>query len=332
MRRVLATAVFAGIGLAMPILALGQTADTAGSPAPSTLRDDSTLAVPVWRGLDGTALTLDTAGTTTAGAAPGDGILPAFYARIHSTAAGLRFSTAPGVYARAGIGEVQWTPNALNCEGGAPEPPAGACLAAPPQSGVQHGEIGAGFTGNGIHLDVSVGQSQATPAAVRPLPTAAELPRVLPGASGADIAAPLWFDNSTATSINARGEVRVAPGTKLNLGASLGHVHFLPGSGLAADDDLDQTTLSLGIAHGPVSGSIVGHMLEPSLPGAPLYQGQQRWSGIDLGISVRLPWRGELNFGAQNVWTSGRSPLLIGPSDNAKDQGRVPYVQYHQDL
>jgi hypothetical protein len=47
---------------------------------------------------------------------------------------------------------------------------------------------------------------------------------------------------------------------------------------------------------------------------------------------VRLPWRGELNFGAQNVWTSGRSSLLFGSGATAPDQGRVPYVQYHQDL
>jgi hypothetical protein len=53
---------------------------------------------------------------------------------------------------------------------------------------------------------------------------------------------------------------------------------------------------------------------------------------VDLGISVRLPWRGELNFGAQNVWSSGRAPLLFGPGGTAPDQGRVPYVQYHQTL
>jgi len=32
------------------------------------------------------------------------------------------------------------------------------------------------------------------------------------------------------------------------------------------------------------------------------------------------------------VWSSGRAPLLLGPNGTAPDQGRVPYVQYHQVL
>ena len=199
----------------------------------------------------------------------------------------------------------------------------------PETRSLQRGEVGAGYAGHGLKLDLSIGQAQSEPGVARS--RGAPLPRVLPAEGGVDVAAPLWFRNSTATSVNARGQVSLAPDTSLDLGASVGHVKFLPGSGLAADDALDQTTLSLGIQHGAVRGAIVGHMLEPDVPGTALGP-NQRWSGVDLGISVRLPWRGELNFGAQNVWSSGRAPLLFGPGGAAPDQGRVPYVQYHQTL
>ncbi len=316
------------MGLALPLLAFGQA-----PVVPPGSKPKAAETTPVWQGPDHTSLSLITAGNAPAPTVPaGAATFPSMDARAQSTRAGLRLDTAPGIYAHAGVGAIRWTPETPDCTPAMRE--AAACANVLPQAGVQRSEIGAGYAGHGVKLDLSVGQSQ-TQSSVSPLASrlagAAVLPRVLPGEAGADIAAPLWFGNSTSTSISAHGEVRVAPGTKLDLGASRGRVHFLPGSGVADGDDLDQTTLSLGIAHGPVSGAIVGHVLEPALPGSLPYA-NQRWSGIDLGISVRLPWRGELNFGAQNVWTSGKSPLLLGPADAPQDQGRVPYVQYHQDL
>jgi len=56
----------------------------------------------------------------------------------------------------------------------------------------------------------------------------------------------------------------------------------------------------------------------------------RRWSAIDLGVTWRLPWRGELSVGAQNVWSSGNAPS--SPAGPEPDQSRTPYVQYHQDL
>ena len=53
-------------------------------------------------------------------------------------------------------------------------------------------------------------------------------------------------------------------------------------------------------------------------------------SAIDLGVTWRLPWRGELSVGAQNVWSSGNAPN--SPTGPEPDQSRTPYVQYHQDL
>lgn len=322
MRRLLASAVLTGLALAVPAWAFAQAVPMPVIPAVKPVHAGKPAAkAPVWQ-RDGNRLSVTAngrAGSTvpTADASALDG-------QTHSAGAGLQLTTKPGLTAHVDVNETRWTPLAPACAPGTP-----GCLGIAPVDGVQRGEVGAGYAGHGVKLDLSIGQAQAEAGVARA--RSAPLPRVLPAEGGADVAAPLWFRNSTSTSLNARGQVSLAPDTSLNLGASVGHVKFLPGSGLAADDALDQTTLSLGIQHGAVRGSIVGHMLEPDVPGSLLGQ-NQRWSGIDLGISVRLPWRGELNFGAQNVWSSGRAPLLFGPTGTAPDQGRVPYVQYHQTL
>jgi hypothetical protein len=337
MRRLFANGLLAGLGLALPLWALGQTPPSPTSmpvipPVHAAHAKKDSASTPIWRGKD-TTLSVSADGRAasavpTAPAVSLDG-------QTHSAGAGLRLTTEPGLTAHANVSETRWSPLLPACAnvfpGTAFDPacfrPGGVAA-----DGLQRGEIGAGFSASGVKLDLSVGQSQSANATSPALTRRAALPRVLPAEGGADVAAPLWFRNSTATNISARGQLDVAPDTSVKLGASVGRVRFLPTAGLAdGDDTFDQTTLSLGIQHGPVRGAIVGHVLEPNLPGAMLDQ-SQRWSGIDLGISVRLPWRGELNFGAQNVWTSGHAPLLFGPGAAAPDQGRVPYVQYHQDL
>lgn len=330
MPRYLANTILAGLGLALPLWAFGQTTSMPIIPpvrqAPHATRN--TASAPVWQ-RDGNTLSVTASGRSGA-IVPGSAVTP-LDGQTRAAGAGVHLTTKPGITAHANLHEIRWAPLAPACDAALSGAPASPACASPLSEGVQRGEVGAGFTGPGVKFDVSVGQAQSEPTNSPTLNRRAALPRVLPAEGGADVTAPLWFRNSTATSISAKGQLDVAPNTSLDLGASLGHVKFLPGSGLAADDTVDQTTLSLGIRHGAVRGAIVGHVLEPNLPGAALDR-NQRWSGIDLGISVRLPWRGELNFGAQNVWTSGRSPLLFGPGAAAPDQGRVPYVQYHQDL
>lgn len=249
-------------------------------------------------------------------------------AHVSKARARVNVAVTPRVTAFAGVQSLQLAPLAGVCVAPATAVANPVCAQSFAQDQVQGGEVGASFVGNGAKLDLSVGHSRSTAAAAA---RASTLPRVLPVAGGADVAAPLWFRNSTATSIGARGELNVAPRTSLDLGASVGHVQLLPGPDLPNGDSLDQTTLSFGVQHGSVRGALVGHLLTPGLPGAS-FDPNQRWAGIDLGISVRLPWRGELNFGAQNLWTSGHAPLLFGPNATTPDQGRVPYVQYHQDL
>ncbi|HET7162355.1 MAG TPA: hypothetical protein VFI32_06785 [Rhodanobacteraceae bacterium] len=330
MRRYLANAILAGLGLALPLWAFGQTTSMPVIPPvqQASHAKKHAASAPVWQH-EGNTLSVTATGRSgptvpIGAAAPLDG-------QAHSAGAGVHLTTQPGLTAHANVREIRWAPLAPVCAAALPGAPMNPTCVSPLAEGVQRGEVGAGFAGSGVKFDLSVGQAQSESSTSPALNRRVTLPRVLPAEGGADVAAPLWFRNSTATSISAKGQLDVAPNTSLDVGASVGRVRFLPGSGLANDDAVDQTTLSLGIRHGAVRGAIVGHVLEPDLPGAALDR-NQRWSGVDLGISVRLPWRGELNFGAQNVWTSGRSSLLFGPGALAPDQGRVPYVQYHQDL
>lgn len=324
MRRLLASAVLAGLALALPSWAFAQTTMPVIPPVKAAHAKKASANAPVWQH-DGNTLSVTASGH--AGTTVPSETATSLDGQTHSASAGVQLTTKPGLTAHASVNELRWAPLVPACAPGTTT----GCLGIAPAEGMQRGEVGAGYAGHGVKLDLSIGQAQSEAGAAVVRVHQAPLPRVLPAEGGADVAAPLWFRNSTSTSLNARGQVNLAPDTSVNVGASVGRVRFLPGSGLTADDALDQTTLSLGIQHGAVQGSIVGHMLEPDVPGAGLGQ-SQRWSGVDLGISVRLPWRGELNFGAQNVWTSGRPSLLFGPGNAAPDQGRVPYVQYHQDL
>ena len=311
--------------MALPLRALAQAAPMPVIPQVKAVHaENAESSTPVWQGR-GTTLAVTAKGHQGTTVPTGGSALASGHA--YSAGAGVRLTAEPGINAHFNVDEIRWTPVVPACTPGAI-----GCSGIAPADGVQGGEVGAGYAGHGVRLDLSIGQAKSETGVSPTRARQAQLPRVLPMQSGADVAAPLWFGDSTSTSLNARGQVNLAPETSLDLGASIGRVRFLPGSGLTSDDTLDQTTLSLGIQHGAMRGAIVGHVLEPNLPGATTSNEIQRWSGIDLGISVRLPWRGELNFGAQNVWTSGRSLLLFGPGAATSDQGRVPYVQYHQDL
>lgn len=176
-------------------------------------------------------------------------------------------------------------------------------------------EIGATYNLGRYSVGLSVG-ADSTPDQ--------RLPRVLPGATPGVNGLP---DFDSSAQLNARGRVAVGGQSGIDLGASVGRIRLLPGNDLGVNT-LDQKALSFGVDHGPLSGMLVGRTMQPTLPGG--YYGDKRWSSIDLGVTLRLPWQGELSIGAQNLWSSGSSvPTPAGPEP---DQSRTPYVQYHQDL
>lgn len=181
-------------------------------------------------------------------------------------------------------------------------------------------ELGASYNVGPYMVGLSVG----TNSAVKPnLALPRILPRVAPGVDGLSS-----FDSDL--HVRARGRLQLGGNTGIDLGASTGRIQLLPGNGLGVNT-LDQSTLSFGVDHGPISGSLVERTIQPqvAIPGSPLTS--RRWSSIDLGVTWRLPWRGELSVGAQNLWSSGSAPAN-NPMGPEPDQSRTPYVQYHQDL
>ena len=130
------------------------------------------------------------------------------------------------------------------------------------------------------------------------------------------------------TSLFARGRWRFDESTALDIGASYGKGNTLSYGTLGntlPGIDIDQLSLSLGVDAGSLRGAIVGHVLhsdDPMLVG-------KKWTALDLGVSWRTPWRGEISVGAQNLWSA---PLDAPPRDVDPSQARTPYIQYRQDL
>lgn len=291
----------------VPLAAAGQSVSSDSALAQRLLNQQSGqinevapgMLLPLWRGRDGRLLALK-AERSIGSEALRDNALLAFHpvdaASVMTT--GLQYGLLPNLQAHAEISEHSWANQPQRLLGS---------------------EVGATYAAGPYSLGVSVG-ANSTPGNVT------LLPRVLPGAApGVDGLSA--FDSSA--QLNARGRVALGGGNGIDLGASVGRIRLLPGN-LLGVSTLDQKQLSFGVDHGPVTGMLVGRTMQPlaGIPGG--FNPDKRWSSIDLGVTWRLPWRGSLSVGAQNLWSSGNaSSTPIGPEP---DQSRTPYVQYHQDL
>jgi hypothetical protein len=291
--------------LLLPLVAVGQSLDGRAAqtvtdsllqapPAPDAANQ---VQVPLWRGADGRTLSLQ---SNTASAAEAQRGTPlAFRPMDASTVASssLDYGLAPHLTAHAGVSERSWANRAPRVVGS---------------------ELGASYDTPRYSVGVSVGANGT--------PDSPVLPRVLPGAApGVNGLAD--FDSST--QFNARGRLALGSQSGIDIGASVGRIRLLPGNALGLNT-LDQKALSFGVDHGPISGNIIGRVMQPEagVPGA--FNADRHWSSIDLGVTWHLPWQGSLSFGAQNVWSSGNS--VSTPAGAEPDQSRTPYVQYHQDL
>ena len=294
--------------LLMPFVAAGQTAandpySAAGrllSQTPEQASPAASNGVPLWRGADGRWLALQSNSDTLA-ATQGDSPLQ-FRAVDSATvqSSDIRYGIAPNVQAHVGVSERNWANNQ------APR--------------VIGSEVGATYSDGRYALGLSVGTDNVQGAATLPR----LLPGALPGVNGLSA-----FDSST--QLNARGRFALDGKSGIDLGASVGRVRLLPGNVLGVNA-LDQKSVSFGVDRGPLSGSIVGRTMAPEagVPGGAGYNPDRRWNSIDLGVTWRLPWQGQLSVGAQNLWSSGNG--VNTPAGPEPDQSRTPYVQYHQDL
>lgn len=327
--------------LLLPLVAAGQTLDGVSTPPVSgttasvvdqvsayrglsalKAQGDDSLLVPLWRDADGRMLAL--VGGSASGDADGMGALDFRVVDVsQGYRSGLRYDIGPHVSAYAQLIDRGWltlaaTPTCAPSEGiGCPD--ANTLQTARMLSG----EVGASYLGHGYRFDLMFDSSRPR------APSSPLLPRVLPQSPTTIL--PLWsLDRST--NLSARGRLALGGSTGIDVGASVGRIRLLPGN-LLGLNTLDQHSLSLGVDSGSLSGRITGRVLQPlpgSLAGSTTLGGDQRWTTIDLGVTWRLPWQGELRFGAQNLWSSGQVPTPAqGPEP---DKSRIPYVQYHQDL
>ncbi|MEO8010929.1 MAG: hypothetical protein ABI650_04725 [Dokdonella sp.] len=132
------------------------------------------------------------------------------------------------------------------------------------------------------------------------------------------------------TQVSARGTWQLDRGSMVDVTAGLARLQLAPfWYGAAGGSfEVNQASLGLAIANGSLRGSVVGRVISADEQLNVL--GSRRWSGLDLGVSWRTPWRGEVSVGAQNLWSA---PLDSSPARDADSiQSRMPYVQYRQDL
>jgi hypothetical protein len=291
----------------MPLAAAGQSVgdDNAmaerllAQPPDQVAEVEPGLLVPLWRGADGRLLVLRADRRTGAEALRKNAPLALHVVDASSVmTTGLEYGLGPRLQAHAEVSEHSWANSNLRVLGS---------------------EVGATFDTGRYSVGVSVGAT-STPN------NNAVLPRVLPGAApGVDGLSS--FDSSA--QLKAHGRLALGSKSGIDLGASVGRIHLLPGN-LLGVNTLDQKVLSFGVDHGPLSGVLVGRTMQPQagIPGG--LNADRRWNSIDLGVTWRLPWRGSLSVGAQNLWSSGTpANTPVGPEP---DQSRTPYVQYHQDL
>ncbi|NCT66936.1 MAG: hypothetical protein GXC76_04735 [Rhodanobacteraceae bacterium] len=286
--------------------------------------------LPIWSGENGQLLAVIALPRSWAGSpidpVPGQGAEASVWRLAGgidaSSGGGLRWQFGNGLRADATFGQylASTTPSCLACDMPASSRWTRSSLG---------GSLGLGWTSADGGLDLSYGlswlQTQGSGPAFGnrfgglPLAEGAVPVLTLPEASSA-------FALDRENGLYARGRWQFHPGATLDIGASYarGSLSALGGLGRPGPSiDLDQLSLSLGLDAGSLRGAVVGHVLssdDPALAG-------KRWTTLDLGVSWRTPWSGELSVGAQNLW----SAPLNSPRD-AENQARTPYIQYRQDL
>jgi hypothetical protein len=288
----------------------------AGTASPRLTAEPNSL-VPIWSGSDGHLLAIVAlpgqwgspllAGTT---AQPG----PASWYLLGSLPTesnGLRWQSNSGFHVDAWLGRSESVLPALcgaDCNGS--------------RIGGLTGSLGLGWMSSDGGIDLTYGLSW-----LQARDGAPAFPGIGAGVPVLTLPQALTSGIESETSLFARGRWRIAGDTALDLGASYGRGSTLNYGTLGSTlpgVDIDQLSLSLGVDAGSLRGAIVGHVLRSD---DPLLIGR-KWTALDLGVSWRTPWRGEISVGAQNLW----SAPLDAPRDADPSQARTPYIQYRQDL
>lgn len=191
-------------------------------------------------------------------------------------------------------------------------------------------EVGVNAQGRRWDLGLSYGQSWLNESVSPWLSYAGSAVSRLPLAT----VAPAYLGRLEGRGLAIGGQWRLTEASALRLNAAINQLR-LHDNPIAAPISFDRTEIGLGMVFGTLSGMLIGHTQShiqtgPQLGSLPL----PAFSGLDVGISWRTPWRAELSVGARNVISNGDPVLLPAPQANVIDAGaaRTPYVRYKQDL
>lgn len=296
--------------------------DASGRP----MRSQGSPVLPIWSGSNGqllavVALPQGWSGSPI-GSTPAYGGPSAWHLAGNTvgSAGGLRWELGDGFHADALLGDYVLRDTSSCSVSGGCDAAANAW-----SRGSLAGSLGLGWISAEGGLDLSYGlswlQSQNDGATLGRLSSGSAFVPVLtlPDAMGYSI--------DGETSVYARGRWQFERGPAFDVAASYGRSRLTPvaafPNAFASGIDLDQLSLSLGLDVGSLRGAVVGHVLSSD---DPLLAGK-KWTSLDLGVSWRTPWSGELSVGAQNLWSAPPT----SPRD-AENQARTPYIQYRQDL
>lgn len=137
---------------------------------------------------------------------------------------------------------------------------------------------------------------------------------------------PLPGLSGDAQGLGLNSQWRLTAQSAVQLNAALRQLRLRSGNATPVLD-LQQAMLGVGMSYGDFSGNVTGRVNRLNeQPGYP----NSYWSGIDIGVSWRTPWRGELTVGARNV-VGKASTEDSGPA-LSETSARTPYVRYKQDL
>lgn len=172
-----------------------------------------------------------------------------------------------------------------------------------PQQGSQHVSATASLTRPGGRLGLSAGTGRDTlPAWLNPAKPAGRVEQ---------------------NDLTVFGEKNIGREGFVRIGGAVARARLVPAADLPAiADRWNSKSLTVGGGYGAFSANIIGRVVDT--PGKPPFE------GLGLGITWRTPWSGQLTVGAENVITRGKNPF--SPSNDASDEGTVPYVRYEQDL
>lgn len=124
------------------------------------------------------------------------------------------------------------------------------------------------------------------------------------------------------------GDLKIGEQGWIRLGGSVARARLMPANSMllgGVAPRWNSRTLSVGGGYGAIGGEVIGRVVR--VPGEP-----ESYGTLGLGLTWRTPWAGRLTVGAQNLMSTGENPVVQRGQSDEREEGRVPYVRYQQDL